>query len=561
MVLVRRGAAGKLTRMWRGLLRRRTRTARENARQDSGSLWRTDDLGDDFPVDPDIEKTLEGIEHFLEIPEDITLRRFKSKGFDCALLYIEGLIDPGLLQESVLVPLMTEINKAEKAGAQVPFDPEGLGQNVIVSHDVKTVDSIQDVVISALDGYSILIAGGWPKALVVNAKGMAKRSVQEPEAEVAVRGPRDGFTEDIITNLSLIRRRIRHPYLKVRMLTMGRLTRSRVAVVYVQGLARHDLLDEVMARLQRIDIDSVLESGVIEEFIEDSPYSPLPQMDVTERPDRVAAFLLEGKVSIFVDGTPFVITVPVTLTTFLRMPEDYYNRWFGVSLFRLIRYIGALFSLVLPSFYVALTSYHQELLPRSLALAIAMQREKVPYPSIVEALTMLLVFEVLTEATVRLPRTLGQTIGIVGAIVIGEAAVRANLISPVMVIVVSLTALAQFTLPYPITLSVRLLRIPILTLTSIAGLFGIFCGLILLLLHLSSLRSFGIPFLSPLAPFEHQEMADTIIRMPWWARRQRVSFIGDRNPFKMKVGLRPGKPDDPGQALELEKDAKPGRTD
>ncbi len=549
------GVIGKLNKIARRLFRFESRETFELETRKLNAAW-PDTCLDDLSLDPDLENNLAQIDKYLEFSTDACLRRFQNGNVHMALIYIDEFTDQNLLRDSVLIPLMAKLKKTEITKTKAVLAPESLIFDTLASHRIENLFTIQSILDSMLLGQSVLLAQGWTQALAIDTEGLERRSIEEPESEVAVRGPRDGFAEGIETNISLIRRRIRHPYLKIKMLTKGRLTRTRVAIVYIKGLARCDVLDEVMARLNRIDTDSVLESGVIEEFIEDSPFSPFPQMDITERPDRVASFLLEGKIAIVIDGTPFVITVPVTLAALIRHPEDYYNRWMVVSLFRLVRYFGAAVSLGLPSVYLALVSFHQELLPRSLALSIAQQREQVPYPALIEVLVMLLIFEILTEATVRLPKTLGQTIGIVGALVIGDAAVSANLISAVMVIVISLTALSQFTLPYPLTLSVRIFRLPLLVLTSVLGLFGVFSGLILLLLHASSLRSFGIPFLAPFAPVGMHELSDTVVRLPWWAKIRRATFVGDRKPQRMKEGLRPKKPKDASKLLELEKGSK-----
>lgn len=251
-----------------------------------------------------------------------------------------------------------------------------------------------------------------------------------------VRGPRDSFVETLETNIALIRRRIKHPGLRMESTVIGKLTLTDVVVAYVEGVSRHGVADEVRRRLGRIEIDGVLESGQIEGLIEDQPLSPFPQVMRSERPDRVAAALTEGRVAILVDGTPFVLMIPATLSTFLTASEDYYERPFIGTFLRLLRYLALAISLSLPSLYVALTTFHQEMLPTPLVLSIAAQRRGVPFPALVEALMLEFAFEILREAGVRLPRIIGQAVTIAGTLVVGDAAVRAGLVSPFMVVIV-----------------------------------------------------------------------------------------------------------------------------
>jgi spore germination protein KA len=316
---------------------------------------------------------------------------------------------------------------------------------------------------------------------------------------------------------------------------IGRETQTQVAVMYIKGIAEEAIIQEVHRRLDRIDIDGILESGYIEELIQDGTYSPFPTIYNSERPDVIAAELLEGKIAILVDGTPFVLVVPAFFVSFLHAPEDYYHRADISSLIRILRYIGMLIAFIAPSLYIAVTTFHQEMLPTDLLIGLAAQREGVPFPAFIEALLMELAFEILREAGIRMPRTIGPAVSVVGTLVIGQAAVEAGIVSPAMVIVVAITAISSFSFPsYSIANSFRMLRFPLMGLAASFGLYGIIVGVIALILHLCSLRTFGIPYMSPIAPFNLPDQKDVFIRAPWWAMVLRPKLLNRKNVTREK---------------------------
>jgi spore germination protein KA len=284
----------------------------------------------------------------------------------------------------------------------------------------------------------------------------------------------------------------------------------------------------------------VLESGYLEEFIEDNPYSPFPQVVHTERPDRVTASLLEGRVAILTDGTPFALIVPAEFITLMQSPEDYYERYMVATAIRWLRYIGFAMSLLLPSLYIAITTFHQEMIPTRLLISLAAAREGVPFPALVEALMMEFTFEALREAGIRLPRAVGQAVSIVGALVIGQAAVQAGIVSPLMVIVVAITGIASFMNPaFNIALTMRLMRFPLMLLAATLGLFGVMVGILAILIHLAGLRSFGVPYLSSLAPLHTKDLKDVAVRAPWWAMDNRPAETAKLNRRRQSRGQKP----------------------
>ncbi|SMB92303.1 spore germination protein KA [Thermanaeromonas toyohensis ToBE] len=494
----------------------------------------------EVPLKPGLKDNLHYLKEAFGPSNDLIIREIEVKGQKLALVYLESMIDRDVIQRDILPSLM------RLPGDQVALNeinlPKLMRESLPIGN-LKEHSSWQGVFYGLLDGQVALLMDGYSLALLLGADSWEKRAVTEPEIETVIRGPREGFTEDLPTNISLIRRRLRTPNLRFETFYLGRTTRTRVVLSYLEGLALEGVLKELRSRLKRIDVDGILESGYIEELIEDSPFSPFPQMARTERPDRVVADILQGRVAILTDGSPFALILPVNLFTELQAPDDLYERWV-VSFIRIFRFLALFIALLLPSLYVAVTTFHHEMIPTTLAVAIAAQRERVPYPAFVEALLMQIIFEILVEAGVRLPRPVGQAVTIVGALVIGEAAIRAGLASAAMVIVVSLTAISSFTNPtFGLGTAIRMLRLPMIFLAGSLGLFGIFTGILAILIHLVTLRSFGLPYLAPLAPFIWEDQKDVVFRAPWWAMLSRPKLEGGlRNFFRVKPGIKKPEP-------------------
>ncbi|WP_245799186.1 spore germination protein [Virgibacillus siamensis] len=465
---------------------------------------------------------------------DAIFRQFYIGGVREALLvYIDGMSNTNEIDDSVLSPLMQTTDKTDIQATEL------IQQHVAVS-SVKELKTVTDCLKEISSGNPVIIVDKSKKAFAPALSKWDKRAIDEPEAEQVIRGPREGFIETISVNTSLIRRRIRSPKLKMKSLQLGEYTKTTLLISYVEGLVDKTLIEEVENRLKRIDIDGVLESGIVEEFIEDYPYSPFPQVLVTERPDVVSANLLEGRVAILVDGTPFVIIVPITLYSLLQASEDYYNRFMISTAIRWLRYLFLVISLLLPSLYVAILTYHQEMVPTSLLISMAASREQVPFPALIEVLIMEITFEALREAGLRLPKQVGSAVSIVGALVIGDAAVSAGIVSAPMVIVVAITGIASFTIPrYAASSSFRMLRFPMILLAGTFGLLGIMLGVILIIVHLSTLRSFGVPYLSPMAPMKKHGMKDVLVRAPWWKLDRRPHFTGEYNEFRQSPNQKP----------------------
>ncbi|GFZ82627.1 hypothetical protein GCM10008018_30570 [Paenibacillus marchantiophytorum] len=333
--------------------------------------------------------------------------------------------------------------------------------------------------------------------------------------ESTVRGPQEGFTEDITINLSLLRKRIKNVHFRIEQIILGSETETKVNLLYLGNLASVAVVDEFRKRIHSIQIDSVLDSAYVEEWIQDKTISPFSTLLNTERPDIVASHLLEGRVGVLVDGSPIALVGPVTFFQLFISPEDYYQRAIIATLLRWLRILSFMLATFVPSLYIAIVSNHQEFLPHSLLISLAAQREGVPFPAFIEAVIMMATFEVLREAGLRMPRIAGQAISIVGALVLGEAAVSAGLVSAAMVIVVAVTAISNFAAPsYSFGITQRLLQFFYMILASVMGLFGVLCGSLFIVVHLASIKSFGVPYLSPVAPTFLTDWKDFLVRVP-----------------------------------------------
>jgi len=440
---------------------------------------------------------------------DIVYRSARLGGIESWFIYVEGMADPRPLLEAIHFDSMLVEDK---------LDPQQvythLKQPTIASGYLSEQQELRQVVHLLLTGFTVIFLEGMTSTLCVDTNNLKTRDVQEPASEAVVRGPREGFTESLSDNLALVRRRIKSPSVRVNAFTLGTATRTDTAIMYLEDKVDHEVLKELRRRLQQMKLEKVLESNYIEEMIQDQQYSPFPTVCNSERPDTISANLLEGRIAIFVDGTPFVLIVPALFTQFFQSAEDYNQRGDFGSLVRLLRYFCFAISLLTPSFFIAITTFHQEMIPTNLLMSLIGQREGIPFPAFVEALVMEVTFEILREAGIRLPKSVGQSVSIVGTIVIGQAAVEAGFVSAAMVIVVALTAIANFALPaFNLAISIRLLRFGMMAIAASFGLYGLIIALIMLALHLCQLESLGVPYMTSLAPFRLKFQKDTLVRL------------------------------------------------
>ncbi|GAB6155058.1 spore germination protein [Desulfosporosinus burensis] len=492
-------------------------------------------------VSQSLEKNLDVLRNLIGNNYDVIIRKFAyGNQIDVAIIYLSGMTDLTMINDSIIKPLMIESRLSKNETLKLN-DITEIGRTIISVGQIKKLSSFDEIIDGCLTGDSILLVNGFEEALAIMTADWKSRGVDEPKTESVVRGPREGFTESLLTNTTMIRRKIKSPDLKFETMKLGEKTKTNVCIVYLQGVANPLLIKEIKRRLNRIKTDSILESGYVEQFIEDAPFSIFSTISNSEKPDSTAAKMLEGRAAILVDGTPFILTVPMVLIESFQSSEDYYSRPYFASLIRMIRFLAFFISFLAPATYVALTTYHQELLPTALLFTMAAAQEGVPFPAVMEASVMGIIFEILREAGVRLPRPVGQAVSIVGALVIGESAVTAGLIGAPMVIVVALTAVSSFVVPAQ-TDSGGVLRVIFVILAGVMGLFGIVVGLLGVFIHLASLRSFGTPYLSPLAPLSIRDLKDSIIRAPIWAMFTRPRTIGWQDPERQEFRLKPSPP-------------------
>jgi len=445
----------------------------------------------------------------LEPCPDLRVQPWSTQRDTGVAVWLEGLVDADKLQEALLA-----LRNAGGARGRREIPRPGVA--------TEEVGTISAAVRAVLDGCAVIARDGASSAQAWRLDRVPARSVDRSENEPTLNGPQEAFIESLSVNLAMVRKRLKSPHLKIETFTVGETSPCEIAMIYEEGVVKSDLLREVRRRIAQIRVDYVADINEVREFINDPRFSVFPTTEETERPDRVVAGLMEGRVAILADGSPTCLMVPVTFAMNLSSPEDYYMHYSLALPLRLLRHLMFWSSVLLPALYVALLTYNQDLLPTPLLVSVAAQHSGIPFPTVFEALGMMVAFEALREAGTRLPRAVGQSVSIVGTLVIGDAAVRAGLVSPGMVIIVSATGVASFTLPaLGLVQAARLLQFPFVLAASLFGLYGVLMLGIALVGRMASLRSFGIPYLAPIAPTFIRDMKDVIIRAPWWMMQGR----------------------------------------
>jgi len=427
-----------------------------------------------------------------------------------ALIYLDGMVDMQAMQDGVIRPIM------ERALVQDNV-LDHMKDQVLESGNASYAHSMPDALEKIIAGSLLVLVEGVHTGLLISLPGWEERAVTESTTQSVVHGPQNAFTENVRTNITLVRRRVRDLRVRISSVTVGTMTKTDVAVMYINGVAEQKLVNDLLAKLGEVKQDGIFDGRYLEELItERKRQTVFPTFFNTDRPDSIAAGMLEGKIAIFVDGTPFVLLVPAFFTDFLQSPEDYYQPYLFSSLMRLLRYAALFVCLIAPAAYISLTTFHQDMLPTPLLLSLAAQRENVPFPAFIEAFIMEVIFEILREAGIRMPRTIGQAVSIVGSIVIGQAAVEAGIVSAAMVIVVAITAMSSFVIPsYSMSIAIRVLRFLFMIIASLYGVYGLTIGVILLIVHLCGVQSFGMPYMSPFAPYKKGAQRDALIRFPY----------------------------------------------
>ncbi|WP_371916032.1 spore germination protein [Paenibacillus sp. P3E] len=478
------------------------------------------------------QRVLEAITEQLTDCSDAVYQSINVYGHACMLIYIPSIVDTLSLQEFVSTPLKAEANSEP----DWPRFLERLDHGSAFAIPYIKAYQVNRAVELIVSGNAVLSIEGLPYVYYFEITHYQKRTVSESQNELVVIGPQEAFIEDVQTNLSLLRHKIKHSDLKTIHFSIGRYTKTDVYLVYIEGLCKPEIVEEFKKKLGDITVDGVLGINGIAEQMKKGQYSPFPIFQYTERPDSVAASLMEGRVGLMQDGTPSALLTPVTFFSMLQSSEDYYQSFYAGSWIRLVRFFFSIVSMLLPALYVAITTFHSQIIPSDLLITIAAARENIPFSALTEALIMELTFEALREAGTRIPKPVGQTVSIIGGIVIGQAAVQAGIVSAPMVIVVSITGIASYIIPHlDLGLTFRMLRFVMLILGGTLGLLGVIVAAFAIYGHLANLRSFGTPYLQPVAPLVFQDWKDTLLRVPSpFMMKRSTSFTNTKNEKRQK---------------------------
>ncbi|WP_144511528.1 spore germination protein [Bacillus thuringiensis] len=471
---------------------------------------------EDSLLEANLSKNIAELQNIFRQSPDLVIRRFQitESGLEAALVYLSGLTDKQLIQNNVLSPLM---NSDFNANTELPIT---LGQ-------VKMISTWNEIETAILTGDSVLLINGQTTVRQLDTKGWPQRNIEDAHNEIALKGAHQGFIETGAQNVAMIRRYIPHRELMIKELVIGVRSKTKISILYLQDVASADVLNELETRIQNITVDAVANNSELIEFIEDNPYSPFPQFILTERPDLAVSHILQGRFVTVMDHSPNVLIAPTNFISFFQGVDDYGTRWLVASFIRILRFVAFMVALFLPASYVAFISFNFEVIPVELYLSIAESRTRVPFVPVMEALLMEITLETMREGALRLPTPIGQTVGIVGGIIIGQAAVQAGIVSNIMIIVVAVTAISSYIIPnYDMGSAVRLLRFPMMILAALFGIVGLVIGWMTLLGHLITLESLGTPYGTPLAPFRFGDMKDTFVRFPLWAIRKRSNGTG-----------------------------------
>lgn len=503
-------------------------TSQEQSGQGQDSANNQDDTLEE-KISTSLDWNLEQFQKIFADCDDIKMKKMTlglSADVDAAIAYIEVSVGNMLVENSVLGKLLNHMCELEKDRIYRTLEVNALGIS-----DMTVFEKFQDAASGLLTGDAILFIDGFAGAVKIPDKGYPAMTIMEPKSEQTVRGSREGFTESIKINAALIRKRIRSPLIKVKQKTCGVRSDTLVFLVYMEDLIQEELLQTIEDRLDRFEVDGVMDSGIVEQLTESSWCSPFPQFQTTKRPDRASMAILEGRILLMTDNSPEVLILPTDYNSFIQTSDDYYRRWEIVSFTRILRYIASVLAMVFPALYLTALNFHAELIPGNLLSTLVQARQGVPFPAVIELMFMELAFELLREAGIRMPGNMGNAIGIVGGLIVGQAAVEANLVSPAVVLVVAFTALCSFTIPNEDFASAfRLMKFVLLILSAILGFAGLWLGIFLLIAHLAHLESFGIPYLMPLSGTDGDILdadKDFLLRTP-------LSTLKNRPPYANK---------------------------
>lgn len=470
------------------------------------------------------------------INKDIVVREFKVlQQSNAFIIYIDGMVDKCTINDYILRQLMEKHSNSEGPKDNVT---DYVVNNLLAANQIIMETEYNKIIDQVLNGLTALFIEGSSECILIESRGFEKRQVTQPLVESVIRGSQEAFVENLRTNITLIRRAIRSKDLVTEMIPVGKVNNTNCAIMYIKGITNPKIVAEVKKRITSIDIDLISSYGVLEQLIEDHPFAILPQILSTERPDRTASFLMDGKVAIICEGTPFASIVPITVYHMFHTSEDYSLRWQYGAFLRIVRMIATLVAVFLPGIYIALTLFHQEMIPTELLMSLAKAGEKIPFPAVIEILVMEISLELIREAGIRMPGIIGPTLGIIGAVILGQAAVSAGLVSPVLIIIVAITGLGSFAIPnFSMALGARIIRFVFIFAGAVAGFYGIAAGVFILTGIMCSMKSFGVPYVSPVAP-KTKPSGDVIVKMPAWMQTERPDFLNPKRRSRTEGEIR-----------------------
>lgn len=496
-------------------------------------------------VSKSLDENIGFLESFYNIPvnKDLIIKKFNiAKRIPACLVYVDGMIDKLIVTQFALPQLMDEhAFRHYDFECDCPLDY--IEKNVLTIHQMCRMNSYEEINPQIVSGLAVLFIDGCDECLVMESRGFERRGIAPPATETVINGPQEGFTETLRTNITQVRRIVKSENLITEFEFISKKNNFLCAIMYMEGIANPRIVEEVKRRVKNLDVDYISGSGMLEQLIEDKPYMIFPQIVSTERPDRAASFLMEGKVIIICEGTPFALAMPIVFFDLFHTSEESNLRWQYATFLRIIRLMGLLLATFLPGMYTALILFHQEMIPTSLLSSIVATRVNVPFPTLVEILLMEFSFELIREGGIRVPGVTGNTLGIIGALILGQAAVEAGLVSPILIIIVAVSGLGNFSIPnYSLSLAIRIIRISFIIFGQIAGFFGISVAFTILCAFALSMKSFGVPFFSPVAPATRSN-ADKVVRAPYYEHVWRPDWLNTQDERRMGDKARGWKPD------------------
>jgi len=473
-----------------------------------------------------VEKNLEVLTQRLQKNSDVKFRKFKAKNLNACVIFLDGMVNKAEINEFI-------IKSVEECPAELKLNIDNIFTNLVYCAECMIKETLEDCITSVLDGNAVVIIDGDKRFIEAGVKQWNMRAVSEPPTSQVIKGPREGFIENMKNNVILIRRRLKTEKLKVNYITCGKYTQTGIAICYIDGICDEKVYEGIKKRIEQINIDAILDSSYIAKFLELKPYSIFKQVGTTEKPDVVTAKLLEGRVAIIVDGSPIVLTLPYLLIEDFQSPEDYYERKYKVTFARLIRMLAIIFAIILPAAYVAAQIFNLSIIPLRFSLTILSSIKGIPLSPAIEMLVVVLIFEILTEASIRMPKYISMSLSVVGSLVLGQTAVTAGIISTPTLMIMAVSAISLFCAS-ELAGTLSILRIVFIFLAGALGIFGIMLGVIFLASYIVSLESYGAPFFAPYAPIVADDLKDGIFKKEIMEMEKRPKSFTQHNNTRFK---------------------------